>query len=69
MLFSNFWLNFNEDIIRLVFGFAAFVGSVASSGSLSDYFAASAFVAGSGVGVLPKYFIGNNLRLNLLNYV
>ena len=55
--------------MHLIFAFGAFVGSVASSGSVSDYLATSGSVAGSGVGVLPKYFIGNNLRLHLLNYV
>ena len=46
--------------MRLSFAFVAFVGSVATSGS----------VAGSGVGsrvgVLFKFFSGNNLLLNLL---
>ena len=46
--------------MRLGFAFVAFVGSVATSGS----------VAGSGVGsrvgVLFKFFSGNNLFLNLL---
>ena len=54
ILFKNSSLNFNEDILHLVFAFAAFVGSVATSG------------VGSRVVILSKYFIGNNRLLKLL---
>ena len=55
--FKKILRNFNEDILRLVFAFHAFVaivGSVAGSG------------VGSRVGILSKFFIGNNLLLKLL---
>ena len=55
-LFPNSSCNFNEDIFHLVFAsviFAAFVGSVATSG------------VNSCVGILPNFFIGNNLLLKL----
>ena len=54
----------------MVFAYVAFVGSVASSGSVAGSFANSGSVAGSGVGshveILSKYFIRNNLLLKLL---
>ena len=49
----------NEQPLHLIYAFVFFVatsGSVAVSGS----------VAGPGVGMLSKYFVGNNLRLKLL---
>ena len=55
--FQNFSQNCNEDILRLVF---AFVGSFATSGSVPGT------AAGSGVEILSKFFIGNNLILKLL---
>ena len=59
-LFKNSSRNFNEDILRLIFAFLYFVGSVATSGS----------VAGSGIssrdGIFSTFFIGNNLLLKLL---
>ena len=65
--FQNFSQNFNEDILRLVF---AFVGSCATSNSVAGSFATSGSVsgtaAGSGVEILSKFFIGNNLILKLL---
>ena len=57
----------------LVFAFVAFVaivGSVTTCGSVTGSFATSRSVAGSGVGsrlgILSKFFIGNNLLLKLL---
>ena len=59
--FSSFWIsfkkfsrNFNEDILRLVLAFIAFVGSVATSG------------VGSSVRVISKIFIGNNLLFKVV---
>ena len=40
--------NFNESILRLVFAFAAFVGSVATSGSVSGFVATCGCLAGVG---------------------
>ena len=45
--FKNSLRNFNQDILRLVFAFVAFVGSVATSG----------FVAGSRVRILPNFLL------------
>ena len=53
MFFKNSLRNFNEDPSHLIYAFFFFV---ATSGS----------VAGPGVGMLSKYFVGNNLRLKLL---
>ena len=55
--FKKFSHNFNEDISRLLF---AFVGSVAGSGSVVG------FVVSTRVGILSKFFIGNNQFLKLL---
>ena len=46
--------NFNEDILRLVFAFVTFVGSVATSGSVASSVADSG--VGSSVGILSKFF-------------
>ena len=54
ILLKNYLRNFNEDILRLVFAFIAFFGSVACSG------------VDSRVGILSIFFIGNNLILKLL---
>ena len=56
VLLKNSSRNFKEDILCLVFEFVAFVGFVATSGS----------VAGSRVGILSQFFIRNNLLLKLL---
>ena len=40
--------NFNENILRLVFAFAAFVGSVATSVSVSGFVATCGCLAGVG---------------------
>ena len=53
ILFKNSLHNFNEDPLHLIYAFVFFV---ATSGS----------VAGPVVGMLSKYFVGNNLRLKLL---
>ena len=58
--------NSYKDILRLVFGFVAFVVTVASSSSVVSSVATSGSVAGSGVGILSNFFIGNNLHLILL---
>ena len=58
--------NFYKDILCLVFAFVAFVGTVASSSSVVSSVATSDSVAGSGVGILSNFFIGNNLHLILL---
>ena len=47
-------MQFKEDILRLVFDFVSFVGSVATSGSAAD------LGVGSHVRILSKVFIGNN---------
>ena len=49
----------NEQPLHLIYAFVFFV---ASSGSV----AVSGSVAGPGVGMLSKYFVGNNLCLKLL---
>ena len=53
ILFTNSLRNLNEQPLHLIYAFVFFV---ATSGS----------VAGPGVGMLSKYFVGNNLRLKLL---
>ena len=59
ILFSNSWDNFNEDVLHLVFAFVVFVVS-ASSASVATT------CVGLCVGILSKYYIGNNLLLKLL---
>ena len=62
ILFKSSSGNFNEDILCLVFAFVAFAATSASvTGSLAPF----GSVAGSSVGVLFKFFIGNNLVLKL----
>ena len=55
--------NFNENILRVVF---AFVGFVAGSGSVAGFGSVVVSGVGSRVGILSKFFIGNNLPLKLL---
>ena len=51
--------NFNENILRLVFAFAAFVGSVATSVSVSGFVATCGCLAGVGwhVRILSNFFL------------
>ena len=59
ILFSNSGDNFNEDVLHLVFAFVVCVAS-ASSASVATS------CVGLCVGILSKYYIGNNLLLKLL---
>ena len=56
--FINSPCNFNGDILRLVFTFAAFVVSGIGSGARWN--------SDSNVGIFSKFFILNNLLLKLL---
>ena len=65
--FKHFSRNFNKDVLRLV---STFVASVAFVAFVTGSFAIFGSVAGSGtgsrVGILSKFFIGNNLLLKLV---
>ena len=62
--FKKFSRNFNEDILRLVFACFAYVGSAATFGVSS---AVTSSVV-SRVGILSRFFIGDNLLLKLRTF-